>query len=227
MPFAMEPLQAHTGLSTNATSPRDGAPSKQVLSPGRNANTRGACAYGAAGNDKHGHQAAHSLNRHLRNPHALTPLILFMGFIGASLRYALELAFPANGGLPFATLIINIFGCFVLEIINAYVGRRMHLPPALVKSMGVGLVGAFTTISAFSTECLTFMQNGAWGLAALYIALTLVTTFLASLAGHAFVTMLEARHLHHLEARREAIHQRHAAMRERRSRENDKGGDAQ
>ena len=119
----------------------------------------------------------------LRNPHALTPLVLFMGFIGASLRYLLELALPAQGGFPFATLYVNIFGCFMLEIINQYVGRRLHLPGPLVKSLGVGLIGAFTTISAFSTECLTFLENGEYGLAILYISITLAATFLASLCG--------------------------------------------
>lgn len=95
----------------------------------------------------------------LRRKGALTPLILGRGFIGASLRYLLECALPANGGFPAATLVINIFGCFVLELVNQYVGRRMHLPGALVKSLGVGLVGAFTTISAFSTECLAFLRQ--------------------------------------------------------------------
>ena len=87
-----------------------------------------------------------SIGTALRGPHALTPLVLFMGFIGASLRYLLELAFPAQGGFPLATLCVNIFGCFMLEIINQYVGRRLHLPGPLVKSLGVGLIGAFTTI---------------------------------------------------------------------------------
>lgn len=104
----------------------------------------------------------------LRRKGALTPLILVMGFIGASLRYLLECALPANGGFPAATLVINIFGCFVLELVNQYVGRRMHLPGALVKSLGVGLVGAFTTISAFSTECLAFLQAGEEPVGSLY-----------------------------------------------------------
>lgn len=104
----------------------------------------------------------------LRRKGALTPLILVMGFIGASLRYLLECALPANGGFPAATLVINIFGCFVLELVNQYVGRRMHLPGALVKSLGVGLVGAFTTISAFSTECLAFLQAGEGPVGSLY-----------------------------------------------------------
>jgi fluoride exporter len=150
----------------------------------------------------------------LRNPHALTPLILFMGCIGAAMRYALEAALPANGVFPFATLIINIFGCFVLELVNSYIGRRMHLPGPLVKSLGVGLVGAFTTISAFSTECLTFLQTGEYALWAAYVAATVASTFLAALAGHGVCLLLAARRMKRMQARREAIHKRHAAARE-------------
>ena len=157
----------------------------------------------------------------LRRRGALTPLILVMGFIGASLRYLLECAMPANGGFPLATLVINIFGCFVLELVNQYVGRRMHLPGALVKSLGVGLVGAFTTISAFSTECLAFLQAGEVGLWAAYITATLATTFLASLAGHATCRGLDACRLARIERRRDAIHRAHAARRARRMREVD------
>ncbi len=88
------------------------------------------------------HKASH-LSAALRAPRALTPLVLFMGFLGATLRYLLELALPSQGGVPYATLIVNVFGCFTLEIINQYVGRRLHLPGPLVKSLGIGLVGAF------------------------------------------------------------------------------------
>lgn len=73
------------------------------------------------------HKASH-LSAALRAPRALTPLVLFMGFLGATLRYLLELALPSQGGVPCATLIVNVFGCFTLEIINQYVGRRLHLP---------------------------------------------------------------------------------------------------
>lgn len=140
---------------------------------------RGIGAHGKKNARKKGFEHRHGTTRAAR-PY---PLVLFMGFIGASLRYLLELAFPAQGGFPLATLCVNIFGCFMLEIINQYVGRRLHLPEPLVKSLGVGLIGAFTTISAFSTECLAFLQNGAYGLAALYVSVTLFATFLASLCG--------------------------------------------
>ena len=138
------------------------------------------------------------LARALRKPGALTPLILLMGLIGASLRYVLETMFPANNGFPFSTLIVNIFGCFVLEIINQYVGRRLHLPPPLVKSLGVGLIGAFTTIAAFSTECLSFFHEGAFALACVYIAATIVTTFISALAGRITAQFLALRRFRRL-----------------------------
>ena len=147
-----------------------------------------------------GHMNTHEHNSHfalaarhaLSDPHALTPLVLLMGFLGASLRYALEMALPAQGGFPVATLAVNIFGCFTLEIINQYVGQRTKLPAPLVKSMGVGLVGAFTTISAFSTESLAFLQTGRYGIFAAYMAATIATTFIAALAGHRASRALEA-----------------------------------
>lgn len=57
------------------------------------------------------HKASH-LSAALRAPRALTPLVLFMGFLGATLRYLLELALPSQGGVSYATLIVNVFGCF-------------------------------------------------------------------------------------------------------------------
>ncbi len=128
-------------------------------------------------------KAWHAVGKALRNPHSLTPLVMVMGFIGASLRYVLEMLLPAGGGFPLATLVVNIFGCFVLEIINEYVAMRTQLPSPLVKSMGVGLIGAFTTISAFSTESLSFLQGGRYSLFALYLAVTVLTTFAAAWAG--------------------------------------------
>lgn len=148
------------------------------------------------------------MGRMLKNPHALTPLILFMGFIGATLRYILEIALPAQGGFPWATLIINIFGCFILELINRFVGRRLHLPAPLVKSLGVGLVGAFTTISAFSTECLNLFMTGQYSLYAAYIVSTFAATFVAAFAGHYFADYLALLRLRRI---RKQHHQNHVA----------------
>lgn len=140
----------------------------------------------------------------LRAKRALTPLVLLMGFIGASLRYLLEFTIPEQAGFPWATLAVNIFGCFMLEIINQYVGRRLRLPGPLVKSLGVGLIGAFTTISAFSTECLSFLHSGQYGLAALYLSITIMATFVAALCGKVASQYLALHRLHRIRKRRAA-----------------------
>lgn len=134
----------------------------------------------------------------------LTPLVLVMGFIGATLRYLLEYAIPSNGGFPFATLAINIAGCFALEIVNQYVGRRLRLPAPVVKSLGLGLVGAFTTLSALSTECLELLQTEAFALFALYLGVTIASTFIAALAGHAAADALALRRVRRMRRRRTA-----------------------
>ena len=108
----------------------------------------------------------------LRSPRSLAPLVLVMGFLGATARYALEMLLPAQCGFPVATLAVNIFGCFTLEIVNQFVARRTSLPAPLVKSMGIGLIGAFTTIAALSTENLALLQQGRFGLFALYLGIT-------------------------------------------------------
>lgn len=133
---------------------------------------------------------ASSVEHALRSPRSMTPLVLIMGFIGAVLRYALEMVLPADGGFPVATLSVNIFGCFTLEIINQFVARRTNLPAPLVKSMGVGLIGAFTTIAALSTENLTFLQNGRYEMFALYLGVTVTSTFCAALVGKAVADKL-------------------------------------
>ena len=58
----------------------------------------------------------------LRSPRSLAPLVLVMGFLGATARYALEMLLPAQCGFPVATLAVNIFGCFTLGMFALYLG---------------------------------------------------------------------------------------------------------
>lgn len=133
---------------------------------------------------------ADSVEHALRSPRSLTPLVLLMGFLGATLRYALEAALPAGDGFPVATLSVNIFGCFTLEIINQYVARRTKLPAPLVKSMGVGLIGGFSTLSTMNCEAVDLTGEGRRGMAAAYVAATYALTLGAAGAGFAGVSAL-------------------------------------
>lgn len=134
-------------------------------------------------------------------PAFLYVVVLVMGAIGAMLRYALDLALPTNG-FPIATLVINLIGCYIIYVVYQWLDRRVHIPHALARGIGVGLVGAFTTLSAFCTESLTMLQTGEYLLFTAYFLATVFGTFLASVAGWATCLLLGYSRLRRIQNRR-------------------------
>lgn len=145
-------------------------------------------------------------------PAFLYGIVLAMGAIGATLRYLIELVIPTVG-FPAATLIINLIGCYIIYVVYQWLDRRVHIPHAIARGIGVGLVGAFTTLSAFCTENLALLQAGEYLLFALYVSATVFGTFLASLAGWATCSLLAYRRLKRIQRRR--IEHRRAMQREK------------
>lgn len=127
--------------------------------------------------------------------------VLVMGAIGATLRYCIDLIIPTSG-FPAATLLINLLGCYIIYVVYQWFGRRVHIPHSIARGIGVGLVGAFTTLSAFCTESLTLLQTGEYTLFAVYVFATVFGTFVASLAGWATCSLLAYRRLKRLQNRR-------------------------
>lgn len=134
-------------------------------------------------------------------PAFLYATVLVMGAVGATLRYGIELALPSSG-FPVNTLLINIVGCYIIYVVYQWFDRRVHIPHSIARGIGVGLVGAFTTLSAFCTESLGLLQTGEYLLFAAYVAATVFCTFLASIAGWATCSLLAYRRLKRLQARR-------------------------
>ena len=113
------------------------------------------------------------------------PLLLVMlgGALGAGARFLVgrALPLPANG-FPSATLIVNIVGGLLMGLlagalarINAGEGWRLFL--------GVGVLGGFTTFSAFSLDVVTLAERGQIILATGYIAASVVGAIGALVAG--------------------------------------------
>lgn len=98
------------------------------------------------------------------------------GALGAVLRH---LVGDLLGGSPGGTLAINATGSFLLALLpaSAWVRRHALLPPLL----GTGLLGGFTTLSAWSEETRLLVADGTPGLAALYATGT-VAVCLAAVA---------------------------------------------
>ena len=91
------------------------------------------------------------------------------GLVGTLLRHAVgEWLPPTDGELPWATLLVNVTGAVLLGWLAARVAD------ARVRAVvGSGVLGAYTTMSAFGSETAE-LADGAPGVAAAYVALTLV-----------------------------------------------------
>ena len=94
------------------------------------------------------------------------------GAIGACLRWLLGSWFPVGGdAFPWTTFAINVSGSVLLALLPAVAVVRRHpiLPPAI----GAGVLGGFTTLSAYSEETRVLLASGHTGPAATYLLGTL------------------------------------------------------
>lgn len=105
------------------------------------------------------------------------------GAIGAVLRYVTVLAFARQfgTGFPWGTLTVNVIGCLIMGALIGALGPRFAAAPLVL----TGVLGGFTTFSAFSVDTLALVESGQAVLAAGYVTLTLVTTLAACALGYA------------------------------------------
>jgi fluoride exporter len=99
-------------------------------------------------------------------------LLVFIGAgIGGVLRHAISLLALKAGltGFPVATLFVNASGSIMMGVLAGFAMQSS----ALRLFLGVGLMGGFTTFSAFSLDMLSLFETGQIGTAALYLTLSL------------------------------------------------------
>jgi CrcB protein len=102
------------------------------------------------------------------------------GFVGSVARYLVAILFATqvSSVFPFATLIVNVLGCFLIGILFALSDRGNILSPEWRILLTTGFCGGFTTFSTFSYESLRLIQDGE----ILYVAGYVVTSVVAGLA---------------------------------------------
>lgn len=100
--------------------------------------------------------------------------VVMAGAIGVALRYLLDAAITARAGdaFPWSTLIVNVAGAFALGLVVALLGRHFVGTDIWRPTLGIGLLGGFTTFSAFALEAITLAEDGRIGRAAVYVAAT-------------------------------------------------------
>ena len=108
-------------------------------------------------------------------------LVLAVGLGGAAGALLRALAGRwIQSSFPFATLLVNVGGSFLLAAAYAWLPMESELARAL---FGSGFCGALTTFSTFILECVILARSGQWKRAGLYLILTLVLCCLASWTG--------------------------------------------
>jgi CrcB protein len=114
-------------------------------------------------------------------------LICFGGAVGTGARYLLsEWAATALGtAFPWGTFLVNSIGSFLLAIIVYAAVESQAISPTMRLALGTGVMGGFTTYSTFSLETMRYVDGGAWGLAAIYVATTVTICLAACFAGWA------------------------------------------
>ena len=94
------------------------------------------------------------------------------GALGAVLRWWLGEVFPDDSGFPWTTFAINVTGAGVLAALPALVAVRRR--PALAAALGPGVLGGYTTLSAYSEQSRALLADDRVATGAAYVLGTLV-----------------------------------------------------
>lgn len=114
-----------------------------------------------------------------------TLLVMAGGALGAGLRYHLGRLSTHIWGtaFPYGTLAVNLLGGLAMGLLVGWFARNGADNEQSRLFLGVGLLGGFTTFSAFSLEVVTMIEKEEWIMAVGYSAASVVGATFALLAG--------------------------------------------
>lgn len=108
------------------------------------------------------------------------------GFVGASTRYAVgrwvnDLA--GNPSFPYGTLTVNVVGCLLIGVLAGLTATRTVIGVDARAFLIVGVLGGFTTFSAFGLETIELMRRGEHFVGVTNVALSVALSLIAVWAG--------------------------------------------
>ena len=110
-----------------------------------------------------------------------TLLVAVGGTLGVLARYGLGRLTLHHEGLLWTTVAINVGGSFLLGLLTA----GSWFPRDVREGLGVGLLGGFTTFSAFSVQVVLDVEEGHAGRALAYVLASVLGGIAAAAAGYA------------------------------------------
>jgi CrcB protein len=116
-------------------------------------------------------------------------IVMLGGAVGSGARYLTGKAMLALFGppFPFGTLAVNLIGGFAMGLLVGVLARMAVPTENWRLLLGVGVLGGYTTFSAFSLDVVTMMQRGDLTTAAFYILVSVVGAIAALFGGLALV----------------------------------------
>jgi CrcB protein len=114
------------------------------------------------------------------------------GALGASARYLVGVASGrlTGFGFPWGTLTVNVLGCFLMGLLIEVMALRWTVGNELRAFLTVGVLGGFTTFSAFSADFALLYERDAYVSAGLYLLASVGLSIAALFAGLAIVRAL-------------------------------------
>ena len=113
-------------------------------------------------------------------------LIIFVGAgIGGAIRHGVNVAAARLLGLgfPFGTLIVNVVGSLAIGILTGYFTSRTGISEQIRMFLATGVLGGFTTFSAFSLDVVLLWERGQAGLAIGYVLASVLLSVIGVIAG--------------------------------------------
>lgn len=119
-------------------------------------------------------------------------LIALGGALGSVARYWVGSTVGSRLGIrfPYGTLIVNLSACLVIGFTLTWLGERLEISSAWRYLIPIGFIGAYSTFSTYEWETLETLRSGAFLLAALYAAGSLLLGLGATWCGAALAEWL-------------------------------------
>jgi CrcB protein len=116
-------------------------------------------------------------------------LVFVGGGLGASLRHAVNVGCARACGVnfPYGTFVINITGSLVMGLVAGYLAFKGDASQPWRLFIMTGILGGYTTFSAFSLDSVLLYERGELGLAAFYVVGSVVLSIAGLVAGLALV----------------------------------------
>lgn len=111
------------------------------------------------------------------------------GALGAVARYAISLL-PVKTQFPMLTLVTNILGAILIGFIVGLTDKKSDVSPNMVLFWKTGVCGGFTTFSTFSLEAYKLLENKAYALGGVYVALSVCCCIFGILLGKKLATII-------------------------------------